>query len=111
MRIEIADLINLYYRSIQKDYPELTFDQIKECIMGPWSYTKFIFESGSLDKIRLKYFGVFQVPPTRAKRLLEEAKYRFSKNYITPKQYFKIKSNIETYLKTFEDEDTEADTE
>jgi hypothetical protein len=111
MRIEIAESISLYFKSIRNDYPDLTFEQVKEIAMGPWVFTKHIFESGVIDTIRLKYFGVFKVPPTRAKRLLREAKYRFDNKYITPKQYFKIKASIENYLKNIEDEEAEADTE
>lgn len=105
MRIETNDIIKEYSNSIKEEYPELPFEVIRDICIGPWVYLKECMESGSLDNIRLKYFGVFYVCPARAKRLLEEAKERFSKQYITPKQYFKIKSNIEKYLKNLENEE------
>ena len=101
MRIEMNELIAEYFETIKKDYPELSYDNIKEIVIAPWFYLRHHMESGELTKIRIKYFGVFYVNIGRAKRMLEEAKYRFSKQYITPKQFFKIKSNIETYLKNY----------
>ena len=61
-------------------------------------------ESGTLEEVRLKYFGVFYICKARAIRMLEEAQVRFSKQYMSPKQFFKIKNNIENYLKNLKDE-------
>lgn len=99
MRIEVNQLIAEYFEKIKDEHPELSYDNIKEIVVAPWFYVKYHIESGELVKIRLKYFGFFYVNAGRAKRMLEEAKYRFSKQYITPKQYFRIKTSIENYLK------------
>ena len=107
MRIELNELIASYFESVKDKYPELSYENIRDIIIHPWNYIRDSMEDGMFHKIRIKYFGVLYVPPGRAKRLLEEAKYRFDKKYITPKQYFKIKSNIEKYLKDFENESNE----
>jgi len=111
MRIEAIELFNMYYEIIKKDYPDLSYEELKEICYNPWKFLKYTMECGSLDRIRMKYFGVFYVPPGRARRLLEEAKYRFSKQYITPKQFFKIQTEIQEYLKRIEDEKDEKDAE
>ena len=110
MRIEQNELIAQYFESIKQKYPQLSYDNIKEVVVAPWFYLKFNMESGNLDRIRLKYFGYFYVNAGRARRMIKEAEYRFSKQYITPKQYFKIKASIENYLKRLELE-TENDGE
>ena len=107
MRIETRDIIQEYSNSIKDEYPELSNEGIRDICIAPWVYLKDCMESGALENIRLKYFGVFYVCPARAKRMLEEAKDRFSKQLLTPKQFFKIKSNIETYLKNLKEDEEE----
>lgn len=104
MRLEFNELVSEYFAAIRSNYTTLSYDNIRDIVIAPWCYLKSSMESGNLDRIRLKYFGIFYVPPGRAKRLLAEAKYRFDKKYITPKQYFKIKESIEAYLEKLEAE-------
>ena len=99
MRLENNELISEYYKSIKDKYPELSPERVRDICISPWLFLKHIMESGTLEEVRLKYFGVFYVCSSRAVRLLEDAKLRFSKQYMSPKQFFKIKTNIETFLK------------
>ena len=103
MRIETNELVTGYFESIQDKYPELSYDQVKKIVLFPWFFLKSNMESGKFENVRLKYFGEFSVPLCRAKRMLKEAKFRFSKQWLSPKQFFKIKSNLETYISNYED--------
>ena len=107
MRIEVNELVTEYFEKIKTTYPELSYDNIREIVLFPWYYVKKHIESGELDKIRIKYFGVFYVNKGRAERMLKEAQWRFDKGYISEKQYNKIKNNIETYLKNYNLEEEE----
>lgn len=102
MRIETNQLVAGYFEKIKDKYPELSYDQVKEIVLYPWFFLKSNMENGTFENVRLKYFGEFSVPLCRAKRLLEEAKMRFSKQWLTPKQFFKMKSNLERYIANYE---------
>lgn len=103
MRIETNELVTGYFEKVKDKYPELSYERLKEIILFPWFYLRDRMEDGKFESVRLKYFGEFSVPLCRAKRLLEEAKIRFSKQWLTPKQFFKIKSNLETYIANYEE--------
>jgi|GEM_PF-3354841 hypothetical protein len=103
MRLETNDLVTGFFEKVKDEYPDLSYNDIKEIVLYPWFYLKDIMENGSFENVRLKYFGEFSVPLHRAKKLLEEAKIRFSKQWMTPKQFFKIKNNLETYIANYEE--------
>lgn len=103
MRIETNQLVASYFEKIKDKYPGLSYDQVKEIVLYPWFFLKDNMENGLFESVRLKYFGEFNVPLCRAKRLLEEAKMRFSKQWMPPKQFFKIKSNLEKYIANYEE--------
>ena len=102
MKLEHLELIEEFYLSIAKDYPDLTFEDVKEICYYPWFYTKNIIQSGSLDKIRLKGFGCFEVYPGKAKHALTALYKTFEQGKITSTQYFKGKANLERYLQKIE---------
>tara|TARA_R110000796_G_scaffold231853_3_gene349895 strand:- start:10857 stop:11054 length:198 start_codon:yes stop_codon:yes gene_type:complete len=61
-------------------------------------------EDGNLLKVRLKYFGTFQVYDGRARAMLGRLKEQFDKKKIEPSEYFRIKKMLETYLQEKENE-------
>ena len=98
MRLENIDLVNEFFESIKENYPTLSYDQIREIIYGPWNYLKSIMESGTLEKIRLKYFGIFQVYPKRAKYQLSQLEIKHEKGTIGNREYYNLKAMIEKFL-------------
>ncbi len=98
MRLENKELIEEFYKQINDQYPDLTFEQIREAAFIPWLFVKREMESGELPKIRLKYFGSFQVYKERARKMLYNLKDRFKFHKINAEQYFKYKQMIENYL-------------
>jgi hypothetical protein len=98
MRLENIDLNNEFFESIKDTYPELSYSQIKDIIYGPWNYLKTIMESDTLEKVRLKYFGVFQVYPKRAKYQLDQLKVKLEKGKISIPEFNRIERMILKFL-------------
>lgn len=99
MKLTTPELIEQYFYTIAEEYPELTMEECKEICHSPWKYLKVQIESGDLPEVRLKYFGTFQVYEGRARNMLFNLKERFRAKNVEPKQYFKLKTMIENYLK------------
>lgn len=103
MKLSNEKLIREFYKRYKDEYPDISLEQMKEICFTPWRYVKRNMESGELPKIRLKYFGTFQVYEGKARGMLHDIKRRFKFNKIHPKQYFKLKEMLEKYLEQFED--------
>lgn len=105
LRIESQELLEEFYSIIKEQYPDLNFEQVKEICFSPWLFVKEVMESGSLEGIRLKYFGTFQVYPGRAKAMLKRNEEKFNKGHIKEKRYLQIKEMITNYLNKIENEE------
>ena len=99
MRMSNNEIIEEFFEEHKEEYPTLTIEQFKEICHAPWRFMKKEIEGGELPEIRLKYFGIFQVYPGRAKNMLSNLKTKFSNQQIVPAQYFKYKEMIEKFLK------------
>ena len=97
----------MFHDEVKNKYPKMPLEGMKDIVTSPWFFMREIMEGDDLEKFRMKYFGVFFVTPYRAKEKLEWAKKKFQNNTLAPKQYFKIKANIERYLENFKDEEEE----
>ena len=102
MKLNNQDLLEEFYQEIKEDFPEVSFEQVKEICFGPWRFLKDEMESGNLSSVRLKYFGTFQVYPGRAKNMLYNLDKRFKANLIDEKQYLHYKEMIQDYLNKIE---------
>lgn len=98
MKITNQDLINEFFEKYKNDYPNVSYDQFRDICFGPWRHLRRIMESGSLEEVRIKYFGTFLVYPKKAKAELEKIKKKFLDKTIYNKEYFRIKSMIEKFL-------------
>lgn len=103
-RIDSRDLITEFHERIKEEYPDVTYEQVREICYAPFVFTRKQMESGECMTVRLKYFGTFKVYPGRAKGLLVSLKNKFDKNLIEPSEYFRIKAMIEKYLNKINDE-------
>ena len=43
MRIEAIELFNMYYEIIKKDYPDLSYEELKEICYNPWKFLKYTY--------------------------------------------------------------------
>lgn len=102
MKLNNQDLLEEFYQEIEEDFPNVSFEQVKEICFGPWRFLKDEMESGNLASVRLKYFGTFQVYPGRAKNMLYNLDKRYNANLIDEKQYLHYKGMIQDYLNKIE---------
>lgn len=103
MKLNNQDLLEEFYQGVKDEFPDVSFEQIKEVCFGPWRFLKQEMESGNLPSVRFKYFGTFQVYKGRAKNMLYNLEKKFQNNKIEEDQYLKYKNMIEKYLKRIED--------
>jgi hypothetical protein len=98
MKIESQELMIEFYEKNKESFPELTFEQIKECCGTQYLYAKKEIESGKFPTIRLKYFGTFLVYPKRAEAILRRLTVQFKELKLDAKTYFEKKTLIENFL-------------
>ena len=98
MKLENQELLKEFYDRNKDKYPDLSFEQMKECCTSQYVYAKQAIESGELPVIRLKYFGTFIVYPKRAEGILNRMNEQFKSLKINAKLYFEKKAMIEKFL-------------
>ena len=98
MILENQDLLNEFFEKNKDKYPDISYEQFKDIVFGPWRFLKQEMENGNLETVRLKYFGTFVVYPRKASSELEKLKKRFEEGTIVHKEYFRLKAMIEKFL-------------
>ena len=98
MKLENQELLKEFYDRNKDKYPDLSFEQMKECCTSQYVYAKKEIESGDLPVIRLKYFGTFMVYPKRADSILRRMNEQFKLLKINAKFYFEKKAMLEKFL-------------
>lgn len=106
MKIDNMELMSEFYKEIKEDYPEISFDQLKDILFGPWRFLREQIESGFFPEVRFEYFGVFKVYPGRAKHLLNNLKERREKDLITQEFYEVYEELLTKYIKRIENEES-----
>lgn len=105
MKLDNQSLINEFFEKERFNFPELSYEQFRDIITGPWRHLKTIMEEGNLEEVRIKYFGNFLVHVGKAKAELQKIKKKFEENTINHKEYFRIKVMIEKFLSKNESKD------
>lgn len=98
MKLDNQSLLNEFFEKERHKFPQVSYDQFRDIVVGPWRHLKEVFESGTLEEVRIKYFGKFLVHKGKAKAELERVTKRFKDKTMPDKQYFKIKAMIEKFL-------------
>lgn len=118
MKIDNDELQKEFYLANQHFYPNMTFEEMRECTSTQWLYTRKNIESGELPVIRLQYFGTFLVFRRKAEDMLWKMKVRFEALRMDAKDYFAKKLMIDNFLLKYyvneeiefiNDEDNEED--
>lgn len=91
MKIDNQDLMIEFYERNKHLYPDMTFEQMKECCSTPYLFTKREMECGRLSTIRLKYFGTFMVYPKRAEAILNRMTENFKALKVDSKFFLRRK--------------------
>ena len=92
------ELLEEFFEENKYDYPDITQEQMKEIVFGPWRFLKKDMENGELGTVRFKYFGTFQVYEGRARNMLKQIKRKFEEQRLDHKIYFRVKEMLETYI-------------
>lgn len=90
-------LIKKFYEKIAKDYPNYSFEDIKNISHYPFLHLKNIMEEGNLENFRLKYLGNFYVKEKRAFSMLENLEKNLNSGKIDVNKYEKVKSILEKF--------------
>ena len=103
--LKSPELLKEFYNEIKDEYPDLDIQQVTEVVNSPWKMLRKTMETGELDTIRFKYFGIFQVYTKRAEKMLTRSTKAFKDLKLEPVKYFKIKEILEKFLKRRRDEE------
>lgn len=99
MKLSSQELVEEFYESIKEEYPDLTFEQVKDVCYGPWRYLRTEMEAGHLPVVRFKYFGKFLVNEGTAKGKLRELEEDYKAGKFTDERYIELKTMLVNYLK------------
>lgn len=98
MKLLSADLLEEFYIGQKELYPDLTLEDFKKICFAPWEMLKHEIETGSLEEVRLKYFGVFKIYKGRAKSMLKITEDNYKKNYITKERYERLTEKLKDFI-------------
>ena len=93
----MADVIEEFYKEKGHLYPNISLDEFRIICNSPFKFTKEVINKGTLKNIRLQYFGVFEVIPSRVKYSLKTLTENFKSNKITEERYNKRKEILSNY--------------
>ena len=93
----MVDLIEEFYEENKHTYPDLSIGEFRIICNSPFKFIKEVINRGVLKNVRLQYFGVFEVMPSRIKYSLKTLEENFKTNKITEDRYNKRKEILERY--------------
>lgn len=107
MKPEVRKLIKEFLEQYgdHPDIKDLTREEVIEIVESPWDFLKKTMISGSLDPVRIKYFGLFSVKPHRAKRVLKGLKTGVEGVDYKKEKREELEKNIKKFLSTFDDKE------
>ena len=93
----MADLVEEFYEEIKNTYPDLSLTEFKLICNSPFKFTKEVINRGTLKNVRLQYFGIFEVMPSRVKYSLKTLENNYETGKITEERYNKRKEILGNY--------------
>lgn len=93
----MADLVEEFYEEIKNTYPDISLNEFRIICNSPFKFTKEVINRGTLKNVRLQYFGVFEVMPSRVKYSLKTLENNYETGKITEERYNKRKEILERY--------------
>lgn len=97
MKLENQDLLNEFFEKERESFPQVSYDQYKDIVTGPWRHVHRTMTEGNLEEIRLKYFATFLVYPRKLEAETQNLEKRYKEGKITEKDYIRIKEMIKRY--------------
>lgn len=86
-----------FYKEIKDEYPQFTFEQIKDMVTIPFKLFREVLDEGSLLSIKFKRIGTFRVTPTRVKKLKRNVLNDVYVDYIGMDNKEKLLNKINEY--------------
>lgn len=93
----MADLVEEFYEEIKNTYLDIPLNEFRIICNSPFKFTKEVINRGTLKNVRLQYFGIFEVMPSRVKYSLKTLEENFKNNKISEDRYLKRKTILERY--------------
>lgn len=93
----MADLVEEFYEEIKNTYPDISLNEFRIICNSPFKFTKEVINRGTLKNVRLQYFGIFEVMPSRVKYSLKTLENNYETGKITEERYNKRKEILERY--------------
>ena len=96
----MADLVEEFYEEIKNTYPDISLNEVRIICNSPFKFIKEVINRGVLKNVRLQYFGVFEVMPSRVKYSLKTLENNYETGKITEERYNKRKEILGNYEKS-----------
>jgi len=90
-----------FFQKMKLKYPDLQKKECVDAVNTSWVFLRKTMESGTLETVRLKYFGTFQVYKGRATRMLINLKTRYDQGKVSAKQYNKLTRMLNKFIENY----------
>jgi hypothetical protein len=98
MKLTFTELAQEFHEKISVEYPEITFEQTKEIVAGPFNMLKEEMTSGKLRTVRFQFFGMFVIYPKRVLELLKRMEKNYLAGEVTQESFTRHKKVLMDYL-------------
>lgn len=92
--LEFDTVIEKFHNSIKKEFPELTFDDVRSMVRNPFIFLRRQMAKPHLPTVRIKYWGIFRVKAGLLQHI--EVKFNKLKPYLPQHKIDKIELIIKT---------------
>ena len=92
-------LIEEFYEENKHKYSDIPLSEFTSICNSPFKFIREVINRGLLKNIRLQYFGVFEVMPSRVKYSLQSLENNYTKGVVSEKRYKERKEILSSYEK------------
>ena len=92
-------LIEEFYEENKHKYSDIPLSEFTSICNSPFKFIREVINRGLLKNIRLQYFGVFEIMPSRVKYSLQSLENNYTKGVISEKRYKERKEILSNYEK------------
>lgn len=110
MKLEISEVIDRFFEQNKEKYPNLTKEQVKEIVTGPFMSFRKSMERNEIKVYRFQFLGTFYVSLAKAKTSLARLEEGFKEQRIEPVTYFRLRKMLVEFIERKQNEE-EADKE
>ena len=90
-------LIEEFYEENKHKYSDIPLNEFTSICNSPFKFIREVINRGLLKNIRLQYFGVFEVMPSRVKYSLQSLENNYTKGVVSEKRYKERKEILSSY--------------